>query len=446
MSKVNPAFDVDIGSPGGHMPVRSRKGGGHALEKAPHAFPDLLDGINLSKNTGGNANQAFDNIDKNVTRQVDAGKKAMRQSLSSKEKTVAPANRGAEKLELPKTVDDVAKYLQNLVAIEQTAEPECADEEKILEPKIPDDVTKYLQSLIAINQMPASSGELVPHAETAADNISTLIATINADAKNPASANQDKPHSVSVQTRAKEDVRGQDVDKDVMESAAVPNVGVASAIHSPDRELAHQIESHIVEIQVLKIETSFAPAAPVSLVTQFSKAVVDGLQGAGQNTSPIAGNVVPDPRRDIVKSIQLRLHPEDLGEIKVAMHLRGDELRLKIEVTSRQVETLLLRDHQVLKDLIGQAGYDVSDASILITHTPDPLALPLRDMVTVNSNQDPSVGQGYRQHPGTSEESREQFQSMRGGHGAHPESDGEDNAKIRQVEPPNSGRGGGIYI
>src|SRR6185436_10075136 len=110
------------------------------------------------------------------------------------------------------------------------------------------------------------------------------------------------------------------------------------------------------------------------------------------------------------KSIQIQLHPDDLGKIKVAMHLRGDELRLQIEVTNKAVETLLLNDHQALKDLMGQAGYDIGDASISIAVSPAVLNPPQRNVAASNPSQESLVGQGGRQHPGTSEENQNPFQ------------------------------------
>ena len=106
---------------------------------------------------------------------------------------------------------------------------------------------------------------------------------------------------------------------------------------------------------------------------QVAKIIADGLDGPVQSLVAVIGNPVADTRPNVVKSIQIQLHPDDLGKIKVAMHLRGDELRLQIEVTNKAVETFLLNDHQALKDLMGQTGYDIKDASISVAvSTADP--------------------------------------------------------------------------
>jgi flagellar hook-length control protein FliK len=455
VSKVNPAFEIDVGPSAGHMAVRSRSGGNTRAGKIPHAFPELLDGIDVSKSMDRKPNQVADIVHENMDHQVDATRKAIRQKLATKDVIAEPEGGDVESVEKPRCPDHVAKCLQNLAAVEKIAEPENASAEKAVMPITPDAAARYLQNLIATPQTQEHSSELAAPVEKTTTVLSTLIAKINAgtpalaekaEGEIPVPSKQDGPFTAVVQLRAKRDAGEPGLDSESNSVAPVPDVHAAVEVLSPGHEEGPHLEPHKVEVRVLKVETSFAPAASMSLVTQFSKAVVDGLQGAGQSNPAIIGNVVLDPRRDVVKSIQLRLHPEDLGEIKVAMHLRGDELRLKVEVSSPRVEAILLKDHQVLKDLIGKAGYDVSDSSIAITHGPEPLAAPQRDIVAANPAQDPSVGQGFRQHPGAGEENRNLFQNMRGSHAVHPEFDGEENAKTRQVELPGRGRGGGIYL
>ncbi|MDO8352611.1 MAG: flagellar hook-length control protein FliK [Aestuariivirga sp.] len=150
-----------------------------------------------------------------------------------------------------------------------------------------------------------------------------------------------------------------------------------------------------------------------------------------------------DLRPDVVKSIQIQLHPDDLGKIKVAMHLRGDELRLKIEVTNKAVETLLLSDHQALKDLMGQAGYDIKDASISIAVSPADLNPPQRSIAASNPSQESLVGQGGRQHPGASEENQNPFQKARGHHVSASDFENGHEAKVLA---PGPRRGNGVFV
>jgi hypothetical protein len=125
------------------------------------------------------------------------------------------------------------------------------------------------------------------------------------------------------------------------------------------------------------------------------------------------------------------------------MHLRGDELRLQIEVTNKAVETLLLNDQQALKDLMGQAGYDIKDASISITVSPADLNPPQRSVTASNPSQESFVGQGGRQHPGTSEENQNPFQKARGHHGSASDFE---NGQESQALAPGPRRGNGVFV
>ena len=70
-------------------------------------------------------------------------------------------------------------------------------------------------------------------------------------------------------------------------------------------------------MQVTRVETAFAPIGSASLAVQVSKAIADGLEGSGKSPAVIPVNVRPDPRPDIVRSIELQLHPDDLGKISL---------------------------------------------------------------------------------------------------------------------------------
>ena len=198
-----------------------------------------------------------------------------------------------------------------------------------------------------------------------------------------------------------------------------------------------------VELRVIKVETSFSPAASAPLVAQFAKMIADSLDGPVHSPVAAMANPVADPRPDVVKSIQIQLNPDALGKIKVAMHLRGDELRLQIEVTNKAVETILLNDYQALKDLMGQAGYDVKDASISIAVSSAEQSLPQRSVAASDPSQGSMVGQGGRQHPGANEENQNPFQKARGQHVSASDFENGGEAK---VQAPGSRRSNGVFV
>ena len=210
-----------------------------------------------------------------------------------------------------------------------------------------------------------------------------------------------------------------------------------------DLKEVRQTKSAGVEVRVIKVETSFPPTVSPAFIQQFSKAITDTLDGPVKGAALVAATPVTDPRPDVVRSIQIQLHPEDLGKIKVAMRLRGEELRLQIEVTSKKVETLLQNDHQVLKDLLSQSGYDIKDASISITLTPaDPLP-PQRGTATNEPSAGSLVGQGSRQHPGTGEEPQNPFQKARGSHAFAAEFESDQGTRSPAAGPR---RGSGVFV
>jgi flagellar hook-length control protein FliK len=278
--------------------------------------------------------------------------------------------------------------------------------------------------------------------------ISSRLDDANPDDANPANSGEQGRNNTrysQIPSRP-QDMRPASPQEQGTEMAGPPNVlsgEPSKPEHMPERKEAHQAKPADVEVHVIKVETSFSPAISSGFVAQFAKAITESLDGPTQNPIVIVENPVLDPRRDLVKSIQIQLHPDDLGTVKVAMHLRGDDLRLQIEVSSKKVEVLLLNDHQVLKDILGQAGYEITDASISITFNPSDLNPPQRSAAASDSQQGALAGQGYRQNPGASEENQSQFQKARGSHASAAEFENGQEAKLPAA---GSRRGNGVFV
>jgi hypothetical protein len=119
--------------------------------------------------------------------------------------------------------------------------------------------------------------------------------------------------------------------------------------------------------KVLKVETHFNPGTATSLPTQLAAAIINNLPDRPVETAVLANGVIFVPKPGMVKSLHIQLQPENLGELKVLMHLHGKELTLKIEASSQEALAILSKDHQALKDLVTQAGYEIADASISIS-------------------------------------------------------------------------------
>ncbi|MDP1702518.1 MAG: flagellar hook-length control protein FliK [Aestuariivirga sp.] len=417
MNRLIPSLEIDIKPAAGVAAHRTRAGNnGRHHGKMPDVFPDVLADVVLSKNVAVEAPNVLAPPVKSTIREdeVDADDK----------------------------------------------EQELPPEEKILQPAIPVDMKQYLQVIAAVVQKQVGGGEPVPFPVIAAAALSTVASRSESPSANT------KPTEVDVTENAPNDAIDLDVPKRPEMKAPDPRkMAERNDISPPTQSIGPprvenlpgpkeifqpkvlkeilQPKAADAELRVIKVETSFSPAASSPFIVQIAKIIADGLAGPVHNPVAVIGNPMADPRPDVVKSIQIQLHPDDLGKIKVAMHLRGDELKLKIEVTNKAVETLLLNDHQALKDLMGQAGYDIKDASISIAVSPADLNPPQRSVAASNPSQESLVGQGGRQHPGTSEENQNPFQKARGQHASASDFENGQEAKLLA---PGSRRGNGVFV
>jgi Flagellar hook-length control protein FliK len=477
LTKVNSAPEADKASPLDLSPIRMRVGHGRHGVKDANAFPDMLDEVKANKNSDGaravvasddelsvefggdvdsaHAEQHIDDTD--IPDEVTAYLQKLAAFMQRPIHTPSPVPK------MPETVEDAEETPSKatipgerhecVVNLADVAAP------RVLETKLVE-AAKDIQTGTelfgatpdATNPLPAPVERTDPQV---ANTLVTLIDKISSGNFEPKKAGSkqgqldvnDRPRTIlpKPQFLMRAPVLQQ---QDAVSEVQPRGKGAVEEQNELVEDMKPpQIEPGDTKPQVLKVETSFAPTAPLSLVTQFARAVATGLEGLVQGAAPINANGLADPRQDVVKNLQLRLHPADLGEIKVGMHLRGDELHLKIEVTTKEVQAILQNDKQVLRELIGKAGYDIADASILISYNAGDLsAPPQRQNATYNPPQDASVGQGSRHHPGAGNDNRNQFQNSRGSTGFRPEFEGDTNAKIPQADRVGSRRGGSVFI
>lgn len=415
MNSLKLSLEIDVKPvAGGAGPKARVLNNGRHHGKMPEMFPDVLADVALSKNIALEAISALVPPEKSTIKddEVDAGER----------------------------------------------EQDSPTEEKIPQPAIPVDMKQYLQVIAAVAQKQTVGGEQAPPLVIAAAGLPTIAP--RSETQGAKQTEDNVPGNTSKDAvdpdapkflELKATDAGKPADRNgkspPIQSSAPPameNLPEPQEIFQPKApsEIS-QPKAADAELRVIKVETSFSPAASAPFVAQVAKIIADDLGGPVRNPVEVMGNPAPDPRPDVVKSLQIQLHPDDLGKIKVAMHLRGDELRLQIEVTTKAVETLLLNDHQALKDLLGQAGYDIKDASISIavsTADPNPLQ---RSVTASNPSQEAQVGQGGRQHPGASEENQNPFQKARGHYASASDFENGGEAK---VQAQGSRRGNGVFV
>ena len=319
------------------------------------------------------------------------------------------------------------------------------------------DIKLYFQSFVAVNQPLSETDEtvasLVPATMILAPSAAKYGAEIRSVEKVEDNGDQlvidEMPHFETTKDRELKTPGLRPLVVDSEKGLPLPVIGPVPPVEFPklilpsESKEIHQQKPVDVEIRVIRVETSFAPSTSPTITVQLSNIIAEKLQIPVDGPPVIASSLLLDPRPDVVRSIQIHLHPDDLGKIKVAMHLRGDELRLQIEVTTRKVEALLRSDHQALKDILGQAGYDIKDASISIALSSVDLT-PLQRNYALNDPSHQSLGgHGSRQYSGTGEESQNPFQRARGHHASASEFESDQEVKSSASA---SGRGRGVFV
>ena len=139
---------------------------------------------------------------------------------------------------------------------------------------------------------------------------------------------------------------------------------------APDVNIVADIEEELqvekIPIKVMAVETHFAFNSGPSLGFQLGGAVAEHLKSEVTKLQLSSSKPILDPNTALVRSLHIQLIPESLGELKVQMHLRGSELTLKIEVSSRLAAMKLSEDKDMLKDLLEKAGFEMTGEPVMI--------------------------------------------------------------------------------
>lgn len=126
------------------------------------------------------------------------------------------------------------------------------------------------------------------------------------------------------------------------------------------------IQMEKIPTKVIAVETHFDFNTASGLGFQLGGAVADHLKGEVTKLQLGSSKSILDPNTALLKSLHIQLIPESLGELKVLMHLRGSELTLKIEVSSKLAAMKLTEDKDLLKELLEKAGFEMAGDPVLI--------------------------------------------------------------------------------
>jgi Flagellar hook-length control protein FliK len=140
-----------------------------------------------------------------------------------------------------------------------------------------------------------------------------------------------------------------------------------------------------IKVEVVKTESQFNFGDSIS--SNLGTKIVQNLSAKSPET--IGAYVTPkfELRPALTKTLNIQLHPESLGGLKVSMSLRGKELEIKIEASLRETAVTLSRDRKLLKDFVESAGYELGEKSVMISFNPDQKNFTNSDSVGHFGNQ-----------------------------------------------------------
>lgn len=238
--------------------------------------------------------------------------------------------------------------------------------------------------------------------------------------------------------------RAQSIDAPARAShASRPLTGRAVAKAAVDRQ---SLRGGGVPVRVVRQETHLPPAERLSPAVQVANAVAAGLRGA-EELRPVRGatGLPPEPptAAPVVRVLQVRLEPPELGTVSVRMRLDANALEVRIDARQQGTADLLRSDQGALTRLLRSAGYDVEALTVHISEPDRSVAGTSPAQQSPQSGSHQSVVQS---HSGSAQP------DGRSG-GAHQHADrrneaAEATAADAGTEPPASGiRGaGGVWV
>jgi flagellar hook-length control protein FliK len=144
----------------------------------------------------------------------------------------------------------------------------------------------------------------------------------------------------------------------------------------------------------------------------------------------------------VVRTMEFRLQPEELGDVRISLHLQGEALRLSVEVVTTEAHALLQRDKRALQDVLEKAGFEIADTAVTITLRPEPMTAqqtPSQGQDAASGQQRGSHGSGSYQPPAgdqSRQDARQTFQEE-----AHDKS-----GSTKPQEKARPAAAGGIYL
>ena len=153
---------------------------------------------------------------------------------------------------------------------------------------------------------------------------------------------------------------------------------------------------------VLRTETHLPPVTPTTPLHQIISAIA-GPDGLGAQAEPAAAGAAdattsPLPERQLVRTLDIRLEPPDLGSVTVKLRLSGQHLALQISADTVTTAQSLDQDRDTLASLLRHNGYTTEISAV--RHEASTAAAPVMPGTDAsgsnqsNANQAGSQGSG----------------------------------------------------
>ncbi len=113
-------------------------------------------------------------------------------------------------------------------------------------------------------------------------------------------------------------------------------------------------------VTVLRTETHLPPVMPTTPLHQIMAAITtDGLGAVAEPAAPGAPDpaTASGPERQLVRTLDIRLEPPDLGSVTVKLRLSGEHLTLRISADSAATAQSLEQDRDTLASMLRGNGY-----------------------------------------------------------------------------------------
>ena len=178
-------------------------------------------------------------------------------------------------------------------------------------------------------------------------------------------------------------------------------------------------------ITVVRQETHSPPPVHLSPAAQVANALITEVQ-APESLPPSrsATELVPTSSTTggVIRVLQIRLEPAELGAVSIRLKLEAHALELRIDADQPSTADLIRRDQSALTRLLQSAGYDVEALTVYVTEP---------DRSATSGGQLPQQGSQGTAHQTTS--------NMSSGGGQPEERFGEHQSPIRQDGAGDSG-------